>query len=148
MKYNKIQFMTNMKLLHVSTSECHPQGVLLSKGTQSTTLIQSLIALFRIIKISIFWYFNHSVQLNNKRPTWCHLLFYFTSYVFNMFRTLIYPSSGACDCAVELPHRSFCSWLEAEAQLVAPQPATLIPLQPNHTKSPTHIEPRTIRPMW
>jgi len=23
-----------------------------------------------------------------------------------MFRTLIYPSSGACDCAVELPHRS------------------------------------------
>ena len=26
-----------------------------------------------------------------------------------MLRTLIYPSSGACDCAVELPHRSFCS---------------------------------------
>jgi len=24
-----------------------------------------------------------------------------------MFRTLIYPSSGACDCAVELAHRSF-----------------------------------------
>ena len=47
--------------------------------------------------------------LKNKRPTWCHLLFYFTSYVFNMFRTLIYPSSGACDCAVQLPHRSFCS---------------------------------------
>jgi len=38
--------------------------------------------------------------------TWCHLLFYFTSYVLNMFRTLIYPSSGTCDCAVELPHRS------------------------------------------
>jgi len=31
-------------------------------------------------------------QLKNKRPTWCHLLFYFTSYVLNMFRTLIYPS--------------------------------------------------------
>jgi len=31
------------------------------------------------------------------------LLFYFTSYVLNMFRTLIYPSSGACDCVVELP---------------------------------------------
>ena len=29
-------------------------------------------------------------KLKNKRPTWCHLLFYFTSYVFNMFRTLIY----------------------------------------------------------
>jgi len=26
-----------------------------------------------------------------------------------MVRTLIYPSSGACDYAVELPHRSFCS---------------------------------------
>ena len=26
-----------------------------------------------------------------------------------MFRILIYPSSGACDCAVELPHQSFCS---------------------------------------
>ena len=27
-------------------------------------------------------------------------------------------------------------------------PATRIPLQPNHTETPTHIEPRTIRPMW
>jgi hypothetical protein len=45
------------------------------------------------------------------RPTWCHLLFYeyFTSYVLNIFRTLIYPSSEACDCVVELPHRSSCS---------------------------------------
>jgi len=42
--------------------------------------------------------------LKNKRPTWCHLLFYFTSYVLNMFRTLIYPSSGACDYSVALPH--------------------------------------------
>ena len=37
-----------------------------------------------------------------------NLLFYFTSYVLNMFPTLIYPSSGACDFAVELPHR-LCS---------------------------------------
>jgi len=28
----------------------------------------------------------------------------------NMFRTLIYPSSGACDYSVELPHWSYCSW--------------------------------------
>jgi len=42
--------------------------------------------------------------LKNKRSTWCHLLFYFTSYVLNMFWTLIYPSSGACDYSVELPH--------------------------------------------
>jgi len=26
----------------------------------------------------------------------------------NMFQTLIYPSRGACDCAAELPHQSFC----------------------------------------
>ena len=44
--------------------------------------------------------------LTKERPTWCHLLFYFTYYVFNMFRTLIYPSSGACDCVDDLPHRS------------------------------------------
>ena len=49
------------------------------------------------------------LQLKNGRPTWCHLLFYFTSYVLNMFRTLIYPSSGACDCVGELPHLSSCS---------------------------------------
>ena len=49
---------------------------------------------------------NHLSLLKNKRPTWCHLLFYLTSYVLNMFRTLIYPSSGACDYSVELPHWS------------------------------------------
>ena len=43
---------------------------------------------------------------------WCHLLFYFTSYVLNMFRTLIYPSSGACDYSVELSHWSYCSWFD------------------------------------
>ena len=37
---------------------------------------------------------------------------YFTSYVLNMFRTLIYPSSGACDYSVELPHWSYCSWFD------------------------------------
>ena len=40
--------------------------------------------------------------LKNERPTWCHLLFYFISYVLSMFRLLIYPSSGANDCVVEL----------------------------------------------
>ena len=50
--------------------------------------------------------------LGNKRPTLCHLLFYFTSYVLNMFRTLIYPSSGACDYSVELPRWSCCSWFD------------------------------------
>jgi len=35
-------------------------------------------------------------------------LFYFTSYVLNMFRTLIYPSSGACNCAVSVLKASAC----------------------------------------
>ena len=30
----------------------------------------------------------------------------------NIFRTLIYPSSGACDYSVELPHWSYCSWFD------------------------------------
>ena len=34
------------------------------------------------------------------------------TYVLNMFRTLIYPSSGACDYSVELPHWSYCSWFD------------------------------------
>jgi len=29
-----------------------------------------------------------------------------------MFRTLIYPSSGACDYSIELPHWSYCSWFD------------------------------------
>jgi len=24
----------------------------------------------------------------------------------------MYPSSGACDCSVELPHWSYCSWFD------------------------------------
>ena len=34
------------------------------------------------------------------------------------------------------------------SQAPGDKPATRIPLQPNHIESPTHIEPRTIRPMW
>ena len=29
-----------------------------------------------------------------------------------MFRTLIYPSSGACEYSVELPHWLYCSWFD------------------------------------
>jgi len=32
--------------------------------------------------------------------------------VIDMFRALIYPSSGACDYSVELPHWSYCSWFD------------------------------------
>ena len=48
-------------------------------------------------------------MLKNERQASCHLLLFFTSYVLNMFRTLEYPSSGACNSVVELPHRSSCS---------------------------------------
>ena len=76
--------------------------------------------------------------------------FYFTSSVLNMFRTLIHPSSGACDFSVVSPHWlrvGVSVWLvgvvsmwQAEAQL---QPATRIPPQPSHNETPTHIETRT-----
>ena len=91
-------------------------------------------------------------ELKNKRPTWCHLLFYFTSFVINMFRTLIYPSSGACDCVVELLHWSFRScfavcWrfgaagfrvvsvLQAEAQL-----QLCLSLQHGYYSNPTALD--------
>jgi len=36
-----------------------------------------------------------------------------------MFWTLIYPSSGACDCVGELPHLSFCSQFVLKAEACA-----------------------------
>ena len=36
----------------------------------------------------------------------------FTSYVLNMFRILICPSSGALDYSVELQDWSYCSWFD------------------------------------
>jgi len=60
--------------------------------------------------------------------------FYFTFVMLNMFRTLIHPSSGACDFSIV----SVVSVLQAVLQ-----PATRIPPQPSHTETPTHIETRT-----
>ena len=64
--------------------------------------------------------------------------FYLTSML-NMFRTLIHPSSGACNFSIVSPYWS--------SVLVYPcsrlQSATRIPLQPSHTETPTHIETRT-----
>jgi len=59
--------------------------------------------------------------------------FYFTSPMLNMFRTLIHPSSGACDFSIASPWYP-CTRLK---------PATQIPPQPSHTETPTHIETRT-----
>ena len=92
-----------------------------------------------------------------KAQLYVTLLFYFTSYVLNMFRILIYPSSGACDISVELPHWSYCSWFDVFWSFgvvglewypccrLKLQPSTRIPLQPNHTDNPTHIEPRYVQ---
>jgi len=60
--------------------------------------------------------------------------FYFTSSMLNMIRTLIHPSSEACDFSYVSPY-----WL----CVLKLQPATRIPPQPSHTETPTHIETRT-----
>jgi len=63
------------------------------------------------------------------------IMFYFTSSMLNMFRTLIHPSSGACDFSILSPFLLYpCGRL---------QPATRLPPQPSHTETPTHIETRT-----
>jgi hypothetical protein len=41
---------------------------------------------------------------------------YFTSYVLNMFRTLIYPSSEACDCAVSVLQAEACNMDTTQTQ--------------------------------
>jgi len=40
------------------------------------------------------------------------LAIFFTSYMLNIFRALIYPSPGACDYSVELPLWSYYSWFD------------------------------------
>ena len=72
--------------------------------------------------------------------------FYFTSSMLNIFRTLIYPSSGACDFSILSPHWlcvlvSMCVgvsvWLVRVISVwQAEAPAC-------HTETPTHIETRT-----
>jgi len=66
-----------------------------------------------------------------------------------MFWTLIYPSSGAYDYSVELPHWWYVLclmcvgvsvWLGWSGIRVA---GFSLQLQPNHTETPTHIKPRT-----
>ena len=73
---------------------------------QNTTFKNSAAISFQILNIQHTWpssYFiwrivNCNSSLSNwriKKPTRCHLIFYCTSYMFNMFRALVCPSSGA-----------------------------------------------------
>jgi len=55
----------------------------------------------------------------------------------NIFRTLIHPSSGACEFSIVSPH-----WSCVHVSMFF-HPATRIPTQPSHTENPTHIERRT-----
>jgi len=61
-----------------------------------------------------------------------------------MLRTLIYPSSGACDYSVELPHWSYCSWFDVcwsfgwSGIRVAGWNSDTTPTQP-HQNSNTHL---------
>jgi len=54
----------------------------------------------------VYWTVHHCDSCRIKGQLHNHLLFYFPSYVPNMFRTLIYPSLGACDFSFELPYWS------------------------------------------
>ena len=69
--------------------------------------------------------------------------FYFTSSMLNMFRTLIYPSSEACDFSIVSPQWSCVLVSMCVGVSVWLQPATRIPPQPSHTETPTHIKTRT-----
>ena len=82
------------------------------------------------------------------------LAFLFPYLMLNMFRVLIYPSSGACDLFVELFHRLYCSgtmrvgvtlwfgWGGAVTGCRLQHPDTTPPLE-NHNVTPT----RAIQPM-
>ena len=65
--------------------------------------------------------------------------FYFTSSMLNMFRTLIHPSSEACDFSIVSPH-----WWYPYAGFSLHKDTT--PPQPNHNVTPTHIEPEQYNP--
>ena len=78
--------------------------------------------------------------------------FYFTSSVLNMFRTLIHPSSGACDFSVVSPHWlcvlvsmyvGVSVWLVGVVSMLHAEACYTDITPTSHTETPTHIETRT-----
>ena len=68
------------------------------------------------------------------------LAFLFPYLMLNIFRMLTHPSSGAFDLFVELFHGLYCSGTKLKLYCFSLQKDTTPP-QPNHTGTPTHIEP-------
>ena len=78
--------------------------------------------------------------------------FYFTSSMLNMLRTLIHPSSGACDFSIVSPHWlcvlvSMCVgvsvWLVGVVSVLQASACNTDTTPTSHTETPTHIETRT-----
>ena len=78
--------------------------------------------------------------------------FYFTSSMLNIFRTLIHPSSGACDFSIVSPHWScvlvsMCVgvsvWLVGVVSVWQASACYTDTTPTSHTETPTHIETRT-----
>ena len=74
--------------------------------------------------------------------------FYFNSSMLNMFRTLIHPSSGACNFSILSLHWScvlvsICVGVSVWLVGVVSVFCFSLPPQPSHTETPTHIETRT-----
>jgi len=105
-----------LKIFHICTAHPDIIKVFLLPTDAQENCFQKSIKIY--IKITIAaTYLKTKDQLD---VTWCY---YFTSYALNMFRTLIYPSSGACDYSVELQHGYHSN--------------------PTTPETPTHIEQRT-----
>jgi len=51
------------------------------------------------------------LQLKNKKPTRCHLLYLLYFLDTQHVSALICPSSGVCDYVVVLPQWLYCSWI-------------------------------------
>ena len=94
----------------------HPEYVTRSSFISINLILYRFIVKIMFIYIlrvsgvsNVYWTVHHcnSWGIKNQLDVTCYL--YFTCYLLSMFRTLICPSSGACDYADGLPHRLFCS---------------------------------------